>query len=77
MGFANDQDRLRAIQQVLDEAGLHVAYFHGYGPMVCCPSCGAGVEKLEQWSQADDRRDDTYAGFRCTVCGSTDGGEIW
>jgi hypothetical protein len=76
MGFATDQDRLRAIQQVIDEAGLRVAYFQGYGPVVCCPRCGAGVDKLEGWSEIDDYRDDTYAGFRCTICGLTDGGEI-
>jgi hypothetical protein len=76
MGFANDQDRLRAIQEHLDEAGIEVAYFHGYGPLVCCPKCGAGVDHLEGWSQVDERRDDTYAGFKCTACGFSDGGEI-
>ncbi len=42
MGFSTDQDRLLAIQQHLDEAGLQVAFFEGYGPVVCCPRCGAG-----------------------------------
>jgi TIR domain len=77
MGFATDQDRLKAIQQTLDEAFIQVEYFHGYGMVVCCPKCGAGVDKLEGWSQVDERRDDTYAGFRCTECGFNDGGEIW
>lgn len=36
LGFANDQDRLRAIQQHLDEAGLEVVLFPGYGPLVRC-----------------------------------------
>lgn len=76
MGFANDQDRLRAIQQTLDEAFIEVVYFEGYGPMVCCPKCGAGVDKLEGWSQIDERRDDIYAGFRCSECGFNDGAEI-
>jgi len=77
MGFANDQDRLRAIQQTLDEAGIEVAYYHGYGPVVCCPKCGASLDQLEPWSQTDPVREDTYAGFRCKACGFNDGGEIW
>jgi len=44
--------------------------------LVCCPKCGAGVDHLEGWSQVDERRDDTYAGFKCTACGFSDGGEI-
>src|ERR1700754_3571542 len=69
MGFATDQERLKAIQGALDEAGIEVAYFEGYGPVVCCRRCGAGVDKLRGWSEVDERRDDMYAGFRCTVCG--------
>jgi hypothetical protein len=76
MGFANDQDRLRAIQQTLDEADIEVRYFHGYGPVVCCPRCGAGVDRLRGWSEVDYERDDTYAGFECENCGFTDGAEI-
>jgi hypothetical protein len=77
MGFATDQDRLRAIQAILDEAGIQVVYFYGYGPMVCCPYCGAGIDKLKGWSQMDDHRGDTYAGFECTACGRSDGGEVF
>jgi hypothetical protein len=77
MGFANDQDRLLAIQGTLDEAGIEVAYFDGYGPVVCCPKCGAGLDQLEPWSDIDEVRDDTYAGFKCKSCGLTDGTEIW
>ena len=77
MGFATDQQRLLAIQAYLDEAGIEVAYFEGYGPVVCCPKCGAGLEYLQGWSQVDERRDDTYAGVRCTQCQFSDGGEIW
>lgn len=29
MGFANDQDRLRAIQATLDEAGIEIRWFTG------------------------------------------------
>jgi DNA-directed RNA polymerase subunit RPC12/RpoP len=76
MGFATDQDRLRAIQAALDEASIEVRYFEGYGRLVCCPKCGASVDKLEGWSQVDERRDDMYAGFRCTECGFNDGGEL-
>lgn len=42
MGFANDQDRLRAIQGTLEEARIDVRYFEGYGLVVCCPGCSAG-----------------------------------
>jgi hypothetical protein len=76
MGFANDQDRLRAIQTTLDEAGIDVAWFEGYGPVVCCPKCGAGLDRLTGWSEVDHEREDTYAGFKCLDCGLTDGGEI-
>lgn len=76
MGFATDQDRLLAIQQHLDEAGLEVAFFEGYGPVVCCPRCGAGLEHLRGWSAVDERRDDTYAGVECSKCGFNDGGEL-
>ncbi len=76
MGFANDQDRLKAIQQTLDEAFIQVVYFEGYGPMVCCPKCGAGVDKLQGWSDVDERRDDMYVGVRCTECGFNDGSEV-
>lgn len=76
MGFATDQDRLRAIQATLDEAGIEIRWFEGYGPVVCCPRCGAGVDRLEGCSAVDERRDDTYAGFKCRDCGFDDGGEI-
>ena len=76
VGFATDQDRLRAIQAALDEASIEVRYLEGYGPLVCCPKCGADVDKLEGWSEVDERRDDMYAGFRCRECGFNDGGEI-
>ena len=75
-GSRRTRNGSKAIQQELDEAGIEVRYFHGYGPVVCCPRCGADVDQLEGWS-AVDRRDDTYAGFRCTVCGFNDGGEIF
>jgi DNA-directed RNA polymerase subunit RPC12/RpoP len=76
MGFANDQQRLLAIQGALDEAAIEVRYFQGYGTVVCCPQCGAKVSRLRGWSQTDVERDDTYAGMRCDDCGFEDGGEI-
>ena len=76
MGFATDQDRLLAIQEHLDAAGLEVVFFDGYGPLVCCPKCGAGVKHLEGWSDVDEARDDMYAGFRCAVCGFIGGSEL-
>jgi TIR domain len=76
MGFANDQNRLRAIQATLEEARIDVRYFEGYGLVVCCPRCGAGIDRLRGWSRVDHSRDDTYAGFKCEDCGCHDGGEI-
>lgn len=76
MGFSSDRDRLRSIQKVLDGAGIEVAYFYGYGPMVACPKCGGGIDGLEGWSATDYARDDQYAGARCTRCGWEDGGEV-
>jgi hypothetical protein len=77
MGFANDRDRRRAIQETLDEASVEVQYVPEYGPVVCCPRCGAGLDQLGGWSQIDHEPHDTYAGFRCKECGFIDGGEMW
>lgn len=76
MGFRNDRDRLRAVQETLDLAGLEAQFFYGYGPVVCCPRCGGDVAGIHSWSQVDDRRDATYAGIMCDECGFTDGGEV-
>ncbi len=76
MGFANEQARIRAIQGTLEEARIEVEYFHGYGPAVGCPSCGAGLGELRGWREVDERRDDEYAGVRCGACGWEGGGEI-
>jgi hypothetical protein len=76
MGFASDADRLRAIQETLDTAGIEVGYFYGYGAIVCCPHCGAVVSRLEGWSDTDHANDRMYAGVRCTVCLWSDGGEV-
>lgn len=76
MGFRHDRDRLRAIQSVLDEADIEVEDVPGYGLVVACPRCGAGVEMLRGWTAVDERRDDTYAGVRCQECGWSGGGEV-
>jgi hypothetical protein len=76
LGFANERSRTMAIQQTLDEAGIDVGDFPGYGPIVGCPSCGAGLKSIAGWSQTDYERDDVYAGARCTECGWSGGGEI-
>lgn len=76
MGFANERDRLRAIQAVLDSAQIRVDFYHGYGPIVDCPKCGAGLESIEGWTAEDRKRCDIYAGARCRECGWNDGGEI-
>ncbi len=76
MGFSTDQQRLLAIQETLDEAGLEIRHFEGFGSVVCCPRCGAGFEHLRGWSAVDDLRDDRYAGVECGLCGFQGGGEI-
>jgi TIR domain len=75
MGFANDQDRLRAIQEMLGESGLRVRYFEGAGSYVCCPGCGGDVDRLKGWMQTDYDRDSTYMGVKCEDCGFQEGGE--
>jgi DNA-directed RNA polymerase subunit RPC12/RpoP len=76
MGFRGNAQRIMAIQAFLEEGGLEVRYFHGYGPAVGCLKCGAHVDRLEGFSQTDFERDDLYAGVRCIECGWHDGGEI-
>ena len=76
MGFASDRERVRAIQAVLESAKVKIDFFHGYGPTVGCPRCGAGLEAIEGWNQTDYKRGDTYAGARCKECGWHDGGEV-
>lgn len=77
MGFANDRDRMRAIQATLDEARIEVNYFPGYGYVAACPKCGAGLDKLRGWQQVDERRDDLYGGVQCMDCGFSDGAEVF
>lgn len=76
MGFRSDRDRIQAIQETLDMAEIEIGYFHGYGPVVGCPRCGAGLSAIEGWEQTDYERDDRYAGARCKECGWNDGGEV-
>ena len=75
-GIGSREEFLKAVQQTLEESGLEVGYFEGYGPAVGCPKCGASLGELSGWSAVDERRDDLYAGVRCDRCGWNDGGEI-
>lgn len=77
MGFANDRDRMRAIQGTLDEARIEVQFFPGYGYAAACPRCGAGLDKLRGWQQIDEQRDDLYGGVECRECGFNDGAEVF
>lgn len=70
------RERLIAMQSALDELGIRMEYFEGYGVLLACPRCGASVDNLRGWSQTDDLRDDTYAGAKCLECGWNDGSEI-
>jgi hypothetical protein len=76
MGFKTQADRVKAIQAFLEEASIEVIYIPGYGPIVGCPRCGAGLEHIGGWQQTDYERDDVYAGAKCNKCGWNDGGEI-
>jgi hypothetical protein len=75
-GIGSREEFLRAVQQTLEDSGLEVGYFEGYGPAVGCPRCGASLSELSGWSDVDERRDDLYAGVRCNRCRWTAGGEI-
>jgi hypothetical protein len=76
MGFTNDRDRLRAIQHVLDEAGIYARDVPGIGLMVACPNCGADPDKISGRTYTDERHDATYITVSCEECGWSDGGEI-
>lgn len=76
MGFKGQTERVKATQQFLEDSNIEVIYIPGYGPIMGCPRCGAGLESIEGWAATDYRRDDEYAGARCTKCRWEDGGEI-
>ena len=61
LGLSSEREWLKAVQKTLDEAGIAVGFFPGYGAIVCCPRCGA---------------DDQYAGARCRDCHWEGGGEV-
>ncbi|RPF21317.1 toll/interleukin-1 receptor domain-containing protein [Myceligenerans xiligouense] len=75
MQIDDDAERLRGLQRWIETLG-DLAYNPGYGVAIACPQCGAKASALENWSQVDHERDDTYAGLRCTECDWVDGGEI-
>jgi hypothetical protein len=75
-GIDSDTAFLQAVQSTIDEAGLEIEYFQGYGPLVACPSCGAPASELEGWEAVNEERDDLYAGARCQRCGWEGGGEL-
>lgn len=76
LGFKGPHERIKALQQNLEGLGIEVDFFPGYGAIVGCPRCGAGLKHIAGWSDIDPVRDDTYAGARCKKCGWNDGGEI-
>ena len=76
LGIDSEAAFRRAVQLFIDEAGLQFREFWGVGVMVACPKCGASPDKLQGWQSYDDRRDDRYAGARCTVCEWEDGSEM-
>jgi hypothetical protein len=76
MGFRGAADRIKAIQRFLEASDIQVEYVPGYGAIVGCPKCGAGLDQIRPWHQIDHQRDDTYAGARCLACAWEDGGEV-
>jgi hypothetical protein len=75
-GIGSREEFLKAVQTTLEESGLEVGYFEGYGPAVGCPKYGASLSELRGWSDVDERHDDMYASVRCNRCGWNDGGAI-
>jgi len=75
-GIATDVQWRKAVQQYLDETSQRYEDFPGYGIMVGCPRCGAGLEHIKGWHAWDYKRDDEYMGAECTACGWSDGGEV-
>jgi len=76
LGFEGERQRRMAMQLAIEEGSLEIVTFHGYGPAVGCPACGADVGSIGGWSSTDDERGDTYAGAECHECGWNDGGEV-
>jgi len=76
LGLKGERDWLRAVQETLDNAEIEVGYFPGYGAIVACPRCGAGLSSIEGWQQMDFDRDDLYAGASCRECRWSGGGEL-
>jgi hypothetical protein len=76
MGFRGPADRIKAIQAFLEESDIQVDFVPGYGAIVGCPKCGAGLDTIRGRSAFDLERDDEYAWAECTRCGWTEGGEI-
>ncbi len=57
MGFANEQARLMAIQQTLEDLQFEDSYYHlAVGFLLCCPGCGANTNQLEPCQQDDPVR---------------------
>jgi hypothetical protein len=74
-GTRSRRARLLAIQSALYDMDVQWIMHPALPPMVCCPRCGE-TETLEPWEQVDYKRDDRYAGMRCTRCNWSDGGEM-
>lgn len=69
MGFDSDRQRLMAMQETLVESGVEILVLPDGEFYLCCPSCGASVDKLRGHSSTDERHDETYYGVECTACG--------
>lgn len=74
LGFLTRRDRMLAIQHAIDEMYFDWCAGRTFGPMICCPPCGA--DKSLTVSETTDRRGDLYEVVRCQACGWSDGNEI-
>ena len=76
LGIESDIAYRLAVQEFIEEAGLDFHEFFGVGVLVCCPRCGAALDKIQGWDQIDWKSDKHYVGAECTGCGWYSGSEV-
>ncbi len=69
MGFRNDAERLKAIQEALVESDIPVLALPDGEVYVCCSNCGAPTSELTVHEDIDEKHDDVYYSVSCRACG--------